>query len=161
MIFVYGKRLFGRVDQVQGVFEIGTQFFHIWFVPLIPMASYIVLAGSEGGQGFRGAKTTLSGKSVLVAYFRAFCVITGIVQLIRGIYTIYQHYNRTFEPPSLGSGLYLILLSVIFFALYAVSRKLLRASYKRALELASVVGVERRHIDARFNVMPSSFAAPK
>jgi hypothetical protein len=161
MFLIYGKRLFGRVDKVQGVFMVATQFAHIWFIPLIPMASYIVFAGSEDGQGFRGVKMNLDAKSVLAAYVRAFLVIAGIVQLIRGIYTIQQHYRRFYEPPSLASGLYLILLSAIFFTAYVLSRKLLRASYKRALGLAAEAGVDRRYIDACFNVMPSGVAAPK
>ena len=161
MFVIYGKRLFGRVDKVQGVFMVATQFFHIWFVPLIPIGSYIIFAGSEDGQGFRGVKMTLDAKSVLAAYVRAFLVIAGIVQFLRGIYTIYQHYKGYYEPPTLASGLYLIMLSVIFFTAYALSRKLLRASYKRALELAITAGVDRRYIDASFSVMPSSVAASK
>ena len=98
---------------------------------------------------------------MLAAYVRAFLVIAGIVQLVRGIYTIYQHYNRYYEPPSLASGLYLVMLGVIFVTAYALSRKLLRASYKRALELAMKAGVDRRYIDASFNVMPTGVAAPK
>lgn len=140
---------------------VATQFAHIWFIPLIPIGSYIIFAGSEDEQGFRGVKMTLNAKSVLAAYVRAFLVIAGLVQLVRGIYTIYQHYKGYYEPPSLASGLYLVLLSVIFFTAYAISRKLLRASYKRALELAMAAGVDRRYIDACFNVMPSGAAAPK
>src|SRR3989442_10481906 len=39
---VFGTRLFGQADRVAGLFCVRTRFFHINFVPLIPLASYLV-----------------------------------------------------------------------------------------------------------------------
>src|SRR5438105_761381 len=40
-------RLFGKVDQVPGVCHVATEFFHIAFLPVVPMRSWLVIAGTE------------------------------------------------------------------------------------------------------------------
>ncbi len=54
-MFVFGNRLFGKVDQVPGLFHVATKFFHVNFVPLFPLGSWVVLHGSE--------KSSLTGTS--------------------------------------------------------------------------------------------------
>jgi len=80
-MFIWGKRMFGLVDYVAGYFYVVTQFFHIWFIPLIPLKSYLVIDGSEKDGGFRGVEIPINGKSVMTAYLRAILVIAGIMSV--------------------------------------------------------------------------------
>src|SRR5262245_52980403 len=85
MIVIWGKRLFGKCDQVPGVGYVATQFFHIQFLPLVPLQSFVIEEGSEGGDGFRGVPIPLSIKSILFGWLRAGLVIGAIVGMIASI----------------------------------------------------------------------------
>ena len=65
MIF-YGTHAFGWVDEVPGVGSVATRFFHIMWIPLIPLGSMFLVDGDNG------YAIPLSIKSVIVAYVRAF-----------------------------------------------------------------------------------------
>lgn len=83
MIVYYGTRLFGKVDQLDdtGV-HVATKFFHIYWVPLIPLQSTVVFSKTD--DGYHGVPLPMSFKSVLVAWMRFACVpglIGGIVAL--------------------------------------------------------------------------------
>src|SRR4051812_50211547 len=80
MIYIFGSRLYGKVDQVPGVFHVATKFGHLNFIPLIPMESYIVL--STQGKQFSGVRIPMSGKSVLVTWGRALSVVAAAVGVI-------------------------------------------------------------------------------
>ena len=73
-IMIFGRHLFGSVDRVPGCCYVATMFFHIFFLPLIPLGTFIVLEGSETGnffeRTFQGPRVRLGLKSVLVGYFR-------------------------------------------------------------------------------------------
>ena len=73
-MFIFGTRLFGKVDAVPGLGHVATKFFHINFLPLIPLEGWFVL-GQEGNQ-WRGRAIPMSGKSVLTAWMRfaTFCL---------------------------------------------------------------------------------------
>lgn len=77
MVVVYGTRLFGKVDTLDdtGV-HVATKFFHISWIPLIPLGSFLVI--EDTGDRHRGASVPLSFKSVLVAYLRAACIPFGV-----------------------------------------------------------------------------------
>src|SRR5262249_36136559 len=85
MIIIFGQRRSGKVDEIPGLCYVHTQFFHVYYVPLIPLMSYIVLAGSETGQGFRGVRTSLSFKSILVSWVRTAAVLATIGGIIGAI----------------------------------------------------------------------------
>ena len=41
---VWGARLLGKVDCVPGMFHVATMFAHLYYIPLIPMQSYVVFS---------------------------------------------------------------------------------------------------------------------
>ncbi len=47
-MIIFGVRLFGKAEIVPGVFFIATRFFHVCFIPLIPMQSFVIMADGEG-----------------------------------------------------------------------------------------------------------------
>jgi len=86
MIIVYGQSTCGKVDKVPNLFYVCTRFFHVYYVPLIPVQSYLVLAGSESGDGgFQGIPISMSFKSVLVGWMRAGLILAAIGLLIASI----------------------------------------------------------------------------
>jgi hypothetical protein len=66
----YGQHLFGQVDRVPGVFYVSTMFWHVNFLPLVPLRSHVVLEGTEKDEGFQGVRIPLNLKSVLTGYLR-------------------------------------------------------------------------------------------
>src|SRR5690349_1813187 len=80
MIIFFGTRRYGAVDHLETGARVETMFFHMWFVPLVPTKSYLVVA--DGGRSFRGVELPMSGKSVLAAYLRTACVFGAIGAII-------------------------------------------------------------------------------
>jgi len=64
-MIVWGTRMYGWVDGIEGQGMVATRFFHLMFVPLIPLGSVFMVDDD------RGTSISLSWKSVLVAYVRA------------------------------------------------------------------------------------------
>ncbi len=55
MAGVHGKMMYGTCDVVPELFYVGTFFFHINFVPLIPLGSHLIL--SKNGDPIRPSKS--------------------------------------------------------------------------------------------------------
>ncbi len=83
MVIIYGTRFYGKVRACAGSF-VGTKFAHIYFLPLFPVGSHLVLEESGDG-GFRGITTALNGKSVLAGYLRVYGVLAVIGALVTAI----------------------------------------------------------------------------
>ncbi len=49
MFVVYGTRLYGRVDMIPGLCYVATRFFHIFWIPIIPLGSQIVVEEDHDG----------------------------------------------------------------------------------------------------------------
>ena len=86
---VFGTRLFGQVDRVAGLFSVRTRFFHINFVPLVPLASYLIFE-EKSGSGNRGIELKkLRWNSVLLAWLRTplwiACGIGSVIGLVTGL----------------------------------------------------------------------------
>jgi hypothetical protein len=140
---VVGTRNYGKVDHVPGVFYVATQFFHINFVPVLPLTTYVVLDGSEGFLGlgaFRGKKIRMSLKSVLTAYSRATLLISvAITGLIAAIKFFDGFPTRDAEKLT-GCGV-LAGVAVACGVMYWLTYRVSRASEARALQLADELGL--------------------
>jgi hypothetical protein len=74
MIIFWGHRFYGTVDKIDGVF-VATRFAHLWFIPLIPVESYLVLgAGPSRPQGV-ALSVRLHRRSVTAGYLRIWSLI--------------------------------------------------------------------------------------
>src|SRR5450631_2860639 len=97
MIIYYGTRMYGSVDQV-GTASVRTRFFHISFLPIVPLGSYAVLdQGSGAANTFRGIPIGLHGRSVLAGYLR----VWGFVGAIGAAVAAYTEIPR--EPDLLAA----------------------------------------------------------
>ena len=82
MIIIYGTRFYGKVKAAGSSF-LGTQFLHIYYVPLIPIGTHLIL--EENGGSFKGIKTAFSFKSMLAAYLRIWGPLAVIASIAIGV----------------------------------------------------------------------------
>jgi hypothetical protein len=81
MIVLYGTRFYGQVDSHGGQHQL-TKFFHIYYVPLIPVGTLWVTR--ELDQGYSGHAVQMSGKSVLAGYARVWGPVAAVGALAAG-----------------------------------------------------------------------------
>lgn len=138
MFVVYGHSYFGRVDDVhhegQLLFYVVTKFYHLYYFPLMPASSHLVIAGSETGDGFRGVDIPLSGKSVLIAWVRACALVAALVCIFAFFAASGSHAG--YDRMSWGTLLVGTVLA------YLGSRKLAPPSEGRRQELLGYAGLE-------------------
>jgi hypothetical protein len=142
-MIIYGTRLFGKVDAVPGLGHVATRFFHIDYVPLIPVKSYLVL--SNAGKGFRGIPIPFSGKSFLFAWLRAITVAVGVVGAILVLVAL---IGKSSDAWALVPGVITAVLGWGLFIFSLKHRTATRASYRRACELAKLVKLNQAGMDA-------------
>lgn len=82
MIIVYGTRFYGRVRECGRSF-VGTQFVHIYWIPLIPIGTRLVL--EEVGGQYRTLNTGFSFTSMMAGYLRIWGPLALIGALCIGI----------------------------------------------------------------------------
>lgn len=78
-MIVFGQRLYGKMMQC-GEAYVATRFFHVWFIPLIPLQSMVVLRSFEGGQ-IEALQTPFHARSIGLAVLRgwsAFLLLHGL-----------------------------------------------------------------------------------
>lgn len=111
-MLVFGTRLYGKTLRC-GESYVATWFFHLWFVPLLPLGSAVVLRPLEGNQ-VQTIKTSIQWRSLGLAYLRGWSVFL----LLHGIFNWVEAVP---EDPSLYgpvvSAAALVLLVISFFVL--------------------------------------------
>jgi hypothetical protein len=145
IISIYGYTLFGRVDRVPGLFHVATQFLHVYWMPILPKRSMLVLE-MPSGEG-RAVLLPLSWKSILLAWGRFLIMIAGCVVLPFGI-----GVNLPDLPDRWARVAAIMMLSmpIMSMVLIGVSYALTRAKASRAIELARIAGIPPEEIARRF-----------
>jgi hypothetical protein len=83
MVIIYGSKMYGRIQRC-GTTYMGTLFAHIYWMPLFPLGSKLVL--QENGDGtYRFIPAGLDWRSTLAAYLRSWGVIGAMFALWFGI----------------------------------------------------------------------------
>ena len=139
MVIIWGTTHAGKVDEVPGMFHVVTQFGHVYYIPLIPTGSYIVLERNNDG-GFRGVSIPISFKSWLVAWLRAGCIVAIIASIILGIIA----FAEAAKNPGNFAWILPVLMAVAASTALVLSYKLkfiTQASYERAIDLGRRVGL--------------------
>jgi hypothetical protein len=143
MFIHFGQSLFGKVDQVPGLFHVATKFFHLDFFPLIPTGSYLVVEQSHTP---REIALPWKAKSILCAWLRlalmagAACLsffgagmlIFVMLELADG-----RQVDRREMVPAVASAVSAIVLWSLLYGSYVFTR----AKPLRALELARLAGI--------------------
>ena len=149
MVVIFGTRLLGATDYmyVPGVFHVATKFFHIDFIPLVPLGSYIVLKERFGS--FQGVEIPLNCKSISIAWLRALGWIGVFATFIW--LTITADDAGGFFYPAFG----MLLVAILIASLFTWHGCTNKASYARASELSSELGprvgpLVQRLVDSHF-----------
>jgi hypothetical protein len=127
MLVFHGTRLYGKVDEVPGLFYVATLFFHVQFIPVLPRRSLLVM----GKQ--RAFALPLNGKSMLIAWLRVGFVLGCIGFAFAALQSVGGHEQHLFP--------YLLGLSIACACLMWLSYPLTRAKPVRALQLAAQAGI--------------------
>jgi hypothetical protein len=174
MVYVWGSRLYGKVDSVKGLFYVATKFGHFDYFPLIPMGSWVIT--EQTGSGWRGVPIPVSVKSILMGWFRA----ASVLGLVIGFFTLMISLNNNgsiwhvtkVRVQSTGRGRSGFDLTdvVVSSAIIAISLFLLfgsrfvpgigKATPRRAEQLGRLLGLREDVLDAlrrnQYNLPPSS-----
>ncbi len=137
-MLVVGVKLYGKSDQVPGLFYVATHFFHVAFCPLIPVLSYLIVEGNERGEKFQGQRIGLSFKSVFFGWLRAWLLISSGVILL---WAMDLADNALGGRPGGETAIVLGIFVIIQLGAFGYSYLLSRAGPKRALKLATRVGI--------------------
>jgi hypothetical protein len=81
MIVIYGTRFYGQVDAHEGQRQL-TRFFHIYYVPLIPVGTMWVTRQTE--RGYNGHPVRMSGRSVVAGYARVWGPVAAVGAIATG-----------------------------------------------------------------------------
>jgi hypothetical protein len=133
-MFIYGSRLYGKVDKVPGLGHVATRFIHIDFVPLIPTGSFLVLA--QAGKSFRGVPIPLSFKSIAVTWLRAASLVAGILGAIFTLVGVSDSRHGGGLPVP---AVLLAIGGIGIFSFLVTHRSATKAGYARAIELGKLV----------------------
>src|SRR5688572_15579600 len=122
MIVIWGQRMYGRVDRMGGS-HVATRFFHLYYVPLIPLSSWLVLEEQDDDQ-FLGLQLPLQLRSIATAWLRVGSILT---LLIAG-WNVIERVNSPFAGLADGAawaaagGLSVAFALFAFFRLGKLSR---------------------------------------
>jgi hypothetical protein len=139
MALAYGSRLYGRTDAVPELFHVATQFLHVWFIPICPKQSYIVL--EETGDGFRGVPIGDDRKSILIGYARSwsFLSVIGCIAWMGIAFADVSDSDASSREKGLASLATFCFVFLAFLSCYANCIHQY-ADYDRAMELARKLG---------------------
>ena len=134
MVIISGVRFAGKVDAVPKVGHVATRFFHLYYVPLIPVGTFLVT--DERDDEFSGLPLPWSFKSILVGWLRT----AGFVAFGPAVYLLITGSHRN-DLARVGAGVLIILLAAVVLWFCYRLKSITTASYERAMELASRLGL--------------------
>lgn len=142
MIVIWGSKLYGKVDEIEGVGYVATKFGHLFWIPLIPMGSYFVT--EVRSHDFEGTPIGLSMKSVLAGYARVAAILfflggLGAANTLFNPSEVVNHENILRLKITICLG---ILSVPIFIASHLPS--VYQASYQTACQLAHTANLDER-----------------
>lgn len=113
-MIVFGVRLFGKSEVVPGVFFIATRFFHICFIPLIPMQSFVIADDGEAA-----SLPALHWGSISMAWLRGLLLVGAVVLGVMGADKLEAH-----AAPGQARVMFLLALGCVagFFGSYRLAR---------------------------------------
>ena len=143
-MLVYGTRYFGKVDEVPGHFHVATRCRHLWYLPLVPLDSWVILEGTRtfdpGGEWSAGGVRlpSIRWRSVLCAWGRYGLVWAVLVAAVTGLVPLLDVAFDAVSPKTA-----LVRLTVAAGALVSLwlSYRLSRASRARAEALCRFLGL--------------------
>ncbi len=137
MVIIWGTTHAGKVDEVPGgMFHVVTRFGHVYYIPLIPLGSFVVL--DKTADGFTGAPIPLSMKSWMTGWLRGGSIVAILGSLVATPILALDPKAAPLAwvlPVLIGVG------AVAALVLSYRLRMITEASYERATQLAPLVGL--------------------
>lgn len=137
MYIVLGSSKYGKTDQLPGLFYVVTEFFHVYYVPLIPLHSVVMLEGS-GEKIYK--KIPMAWKSVLVTYLRGLVGVGAFVCTAIFLGIMFNLFQKNKDRQLVDNVWYFLGFAILGWLLVVLSYYGSKPSPVRALELA-------RHLD--------------
>lgn len=134
MVIISGTRMAGKVDAVPRVGYVSTRFFHLYWVPLIPLQSFLVF--SEDGDNVNGVPIRLNLKSVIVGWLRGGSWLAMLVAPFLAVLTYLDHH-----PAHAAVALGIWVLAALLLPLLHYWPGVREANYERAIDLANRAGL--------------------
>lgn len=134
MLLIYGTSLYGKCDEVPGLFHVATNFVHLYYIPLVPTGSHVVLA--KRGSTWQGAPCGLSVKSLLMGWLRAVAIVAILICFGASL-MLYSETDYHTMAMFAAVG-----VAAAFFLIWSYRAGVVcRASYRRAMILADKIGL--------------------
>jgi hypothetical protein len=146
MYIVYGTRLYGKCDHVPGLFYIATIFAHVWYIPLFPTKSFLLL---DDGTEEHGVQISMSPKSVLFGWVRGAAFLIGPILLLIGMIEAGSNRGRTSSDA--GTIASLLLTGAALLILGAASYFVMRIGRARAVRLAEAANIDPAFVHDHFD----------
>lgn len=142
MYVQYGERPYGKCDVVPELFYVATWFFHINFVPLVPLGTRLVLGKS--GNSYRMMKIPLSIRSLGYAWLRTLSFLGAIGCGIWAFAAINDQRGIQTDWSEIEMPAICIAFCLIVFAWVMVYPRKKMPSYERACALGRLAGLNER-----------------
>jgi hypothetical protein len=153
MLILWGSRLYGKTDSVKGLFHVATLFWHLWYLPLIPLGSHLVLRGPDNE--LYAVKLGLNAKSWLLVWARAALLVGGVYFLMAATFIAIEEANGGAGPGIWAMGV-VGAAALLLWVWLTWGKWACGASYERAHALADAGGLNERArimIDLTFGVI--------
>jgi len=134
MVIISGVRFAGKVDAVPRVGHVATRFFHLYWIPLIPVGTFLVT--EEKDDDFKGFPLPLNGKSIFIGWLRTIGWV-GLAAAVIAAFMAIGEKQYGWAGAAAAAG---VIAAGMLLALYRLTI-FTRASYERALELGRQVGL--------------------
>lgn len=139
-MIVYGTGTYGKVDAVAGIGHVATQFFTLYYLPILPLGTYFVT--SEENNSIHGVKLPFNLKSIGVAYLRGLLAVGALVSIGTAIWA-FVNLNKIAGNDHVIVGVACALLAPVAIGLFILTYRVAminRATYERAQQLADACG---------------------
>jgi hypothetical protein len=128
MLIPFGTNFQGSVDEVPGFFWVETKFYHVGFMPLVPLGTWAVTR--RVGNGRQGVKIPMSIKSILMAWIAYLSAVVGLIGSCIAL-SQYLASDTHWLPCAITGGIAAVIWLVVKYLPI-----LRRASYTRACQIA-------------------------
>jgi hypothetical protein len=140
MLIIHGFEMYGKTDRVPGLFHVATQFLHLYWVPFLPIKSYLVRE-QAGKNPPERIPIAFCWRSAILAWWRMVLFFLGWLSAWLGAVSLFDHLahhrRQPFQPETFFAGF----LVIVCFGLLFFSYRNRWPRPARALELAALTGI--------------------
>ena len=137
-MFFVGDDYYGKVERLPGYFHVATRFLHVWWLPLVPRESYLILEDAEAKRGFQ---IPLCWKSVIKAYVFGYAIMFAILGFTVPL-ILYFEKGGFHQPHELNAMIVLGTQATLALAIACWFARTPLPKVDRAMELGAMAGFE-------------------